>query len=846
MSSLFGDDFLEPAAKPKAKRAASKAAGAATSAQRAASQAKRGAKAAAADAELAEGPVAPRLYARVAPPIPVEGLFSYSVPERLAEGLVPGMRVTVPFGAQKLSAMVVAVDDQAPPKGVRARPLIGVVEPEPVVGADLLALSAWVASRTGCSLGEALDATLPRAVKTGRTQKTVEHAVLVRDLPTLKQAVDYLQEKQPKQARVLRILGDRGGNLPTRELMSLAQVSRSPLQTLARDGELRFERVRPVNDPLMSEPVARTEPHELGTEQAEAMKQLRLRLKLAFAMPAPAARATEAGGAALEELIAEGRRRARSPRLEGATPAVLLHGVTGSGKTEVYLQLLADVVERGRQGIVLVPEISLTPQTVRRFRERFERVAVLHSHLTDAERHEQWLRIRAGEADVVVGARSAVFAPVPKLGLVILDEEQETSFKQNNVPRYHAREVAIERARLAGGLAILGTATPSLETERRARDGEIPRLVLSERMAGGRTPEIQLVDLTIEERRHGFSLISDQLRAAMDNALGKGGQVILFLNRRGWSPVMLCRGCRSTVKCPDCAVAMTLHKRVNRVLCHYCGTEQAPPVHCPNCSEPLTPLGFGTEKVEDEVRRAFPGHTTARMDSDTMTGRGAHESVLSAFARGEVSVLVGTQMIAKGLDFPNATLVGVLCADSALFLPDYRASERTFQLLAQVVGRTGRGPQGGRVVVQAYDPRHEAIRTGVAQDHDAFSRAELKAREELGYPPYGRLLRVVVQGEELSATEQRARDIVQHLITELGASVNGVLAGETPEARSRVELLGPAPAPIPRLQRRHRIHMVAKCRDDEAVGLVLDALEGQLTPARGVRALLDVDPLSML
>lgn len=834
MGGLFGDDYPDP---PRTRE------------RRAKSGAKpaRRAKALPADAP-AEPDVAtaPRLFARVAPPIPVEGLFSYAVPERFADTLVPGMRVVVPFGAQRLSAMVVAVDDQPPPDGVRARPLLGVVEPEPVVGPDLLALGAWVASRTGCSLGEALDASLPRAVKTGRTQTTVEHAVLVRDALTLPAKVAELQESQPKQARVLRILGDRGGRLASRELMSLAHVSRSPLQTLARHGELRFERVRPTNDPLMGEPVPRGEPHTLGAEQAAAMEHLKLRLKLAFAMPSPAARAAEQGGAALEALVADWRRRARSPRIEGATPAALLHGVTGSGKTEVYLQLLAEVVAQGRQGIVLVPEISLTPQTVKRFRERFERVAVLHSHLTDAERHEQWLRIRAGEADVVVGARSAVFAPVPKLGLVILDEEQETSFKQNNVPRYHAREVAIERARLAGGLALLGTATPSLETERRVRDEEIPRLVLSERMAGGRTPEIQLVDLTVEERRHGFSLISDPLRAAMEHALGRNGQVILFLNRRGWSPVMLCRSCRTTVSCPDCAVAMTLHKRVHRVLCHYCGTEKEPPVHCAHCGEALTPLGFGTEKVEDEVRRAFPGHTTARMDSDTMTGRGAHESVLSAFARGEVSVLVGTQMIAKGLDFPNATLVGVLCADSALFLPDYRATERTFQLLAQVVGRTGRGPQGGRVVVQAYDPRHAAIRAGVAQDHAAFAEAELKAREELGYPPYGRLLRVVVQGEDLRATEERARELVQHLIEVLGATLQGVVPGDAPEERPRVELLGPAPAPIPRLQRRHRVHLVAKCRDDEAVGRVLDALEGQLTPARGVRALLDVDPLSML
>ncbi|MBM3986004.1 MAG: primosomal protein N', partial [Planctomycetes bacterium] len=523
---------------------------------------------------------------------------------------------------------------------------------------------------------------------------------------------------------------------------------------------------------------------------------------------------------------------AAGPRGPGAGRGFLLFGVTGSGKTEVYLQTLSECVARGRQGLVLVPEISLTPQTVRRFRERFERVAVLHSHLTDAERADQWRRIRRGEADVVVGARSAVFAPVPNLGLVILDEEHETTFKQQNVPRYHAREAALERTRLCGAITLLGTATPSLEAWHAAQDGRLSVLRLHERLGGGRNPEIVVVDLKVEQRRGGaFSYITDPLRAAMEDALARDGQVLLFLNRRGWSPVLLCGRCRQALKCPHCSVSMTVHRRANRVICHYCGTERAPPAQCPPCGGPLHPLGYGTEKVEEEVRQSFLHASVARMDSDTMSGRGSHEQALADFAAGRTRVLIGTQMIAKGLDFPSVLLVGVICADSALFLPDYRAAERTFQLLAQVVGRTGRGPRGGRVVVQAFDPRHVAIRTGVAQDYEAFVAHELPLRLEAGYPPFARLVRVVVHAALEPAARTRATLLADLL---RGKPLPGV------------EVLGPAPAPIVRIAGQFRWHLVVKCSDDAAVGAALERLGGQSAGGRSVRVLVDVDPVGML
>jgi len=790
------------------------------------------------DAGAADGA---QVYARVAPPLPVPGLFTYAVPARLVGRVVPGVRVAVPFGGRRLTAMVVEVGDLPPPQDVVARPLLALLEETSLVGPDILALGRWVSRTTGCSVGEALDAALPRAVKLGHAGRRVEEVRLAVSEKAVTALVTELQEKREKQARALRILADRGGRMPTRELMSMAHVSRSPINSLARAGHVSLAKVVQNKDPMLGLAVERTQPLTLTAQQA----------------------------AVRDRIVAVADERPR----DGHT--FLLHGVTGSGKTEVYLQALDHVVAGGRQGIVLVPEISLTPQTVLRFSQRFDRVAVLHSHLTDAERNDQWRRIRGGEADVVIGARSAIFAPVPDLGLAILDEEHETTFKQQNVPRYHAREVAIERTRLTGGVTLLGTATPSLEAWHRAEAGIYERLVLPDRVAGGRTPEVVMVDLTLEQRRNSFSYLSDPLRAAMEDAFARDGQVILFLNRRGWATVMMCRSCRTGLKCPDCEVSMTLHRRIERVLCHYCGREQLPPETCPTCHSHLSPLGFGTEKVEEEVRRAFPGVSVARMDSDTMTGRGSHERVLSAFGKGELSVLVGTQMIAKGLDFPNALVVGVICADSALFLPDYRAAERTFQLLAQVTGRTGRGPKGGRVVVQAFDTRHPSVRAGTVQDYEAFARMELPEREAYGYPPYGRLVRIVAQGQELQAVQERIHELAQLLrggkpavVEEQDAGTPGLFDGiESPQEPAEVapgdgarepgslaglmasgdlKLLGPALAPIPRINRQHRMHLVIKCARDAAVEAVLQCLEGHAASSRGVRVLVDVDPVGML
>ncbi len=785
-------------------------------------------------------------YAQVAPPLPVPGLFTYAVPEQWRDVVVPGVRVSVPFGHRSLKATVVALADSVP-EGVEAKDILDVLEVEPLVGPDILELAKWVAQTTGCSWGEALDASLPAAVKAARSSRRVQHVTLALDPAEVPAQITALEAKFPKQARALRILADRGGDLPARELAALAHVSMSPLKTLAKAGAVVFRQVVVEKDPLLNEHVAPGTPHTLTPDQAAAKTH-----------------------------VIDAFHR-------GASTTFVLHGVTGSGKTEVYLQILEHVVAQGRQGIVLVPEISLTPQTVRRFRERFERVAILHSHLTDAERADQWRRLQRGDADVVVGARSAIFAPVPRLGCVVVDEEHETSFKQQNVPRYHARELADKRAELAaaasaargeklGCVVVLGTATPSLEAYERVRRKRYALLSLPDRVAGGVAPSIQMVDLVLEDRRRGRTYLSDALVSSMDDALTRGGQCILFLNRRGWASVLMCSHCRAPVRCPHCEVSMTHHARVERAICHYCGHETAPPEVCPTCQNRLAPLAFGTEKVEAEARKIFPRHTVARMDSDTMTGRGAHAAVLEAYGDRRVDILIGTQMIAKGLDFPNTLLVGVICADSALFIPDYRASERTFQLIAQVVGRTGRGPEGGRVVVQAYDPGHLAIKTGVRQDYATFVQHELYARYESDFPPFVRLVRLVAHADELREADASLRDAVSRVMTGAPAvvpkanvkapapppttpSLFGDDPAPEPDAPAAapaqdpvpdVTALGPALAPIPRIAGQHRMHVLFKCRNDAAVAGVIERLAGHLPSQRRLRVILDVDPVAVL
>jgi primosomal protein N' (replication factor Y) len=521
------------------------------------------------------------------------------------------------------------------------------------------------------------------------------------------------------------------------------------------------------------------------------------------------------------------------PNGKRAVVPFLLHGVTGSGKTEVYLRVIAEALAAGRTALVLVPEISLTPQLAARFRARFgDLVAILHSGLSETARLGEWSRLRRGEARIAVGARSAVFAPLAGLGVIVVDEEHDGSFKQDEGVRYHARDVALVRAQRAGAVCVLGSATPSLESAAHAARGAYHKLDLTVRPTARPMPEVTIVDLRTYIP-DGEAMLSAPLRQAIGDALAAGDQTILFLNRRGFATFVLCRACGHAFRCPHCSVSLTYHRHADRLSCHYCGFQQRVPEACPKCNaEAIERKGLGTEKVADAIAEAFPGARVARLDRDVATGAKI-EAVLARVARREVDVLVGTQMVTKGHDFPGVTLVGVLCADTGLNLPDFRASERTFQLLAQVAGRAGRGDRPGRVMIQTYRPESPAVVAAAAHDYAQFFTAELAARAELGYPPHGRLIAIRIDGanaHEVAGVAQRLAQLAEAAVARLGAAV---------------EVLGPVPAPLERLRNRTRWQVWLRSGDRHALRRVARSLvTADLTG--NVRVGLDVDPISAM
>ena len=508
---------------------------------------------------------------------------------------------------------------------------------------------------------------------------------------------------------------------------------------------------------------------------------------------------------------------------------------------------------------MLVPEISLTPQTIRRFRSRFDRVAVLHSHLSDAERHRHWASIAEGDIQVVVGARSAIFAPCRKLGLIVVDEEHENSFKQDTVPRYHARDVAIKRAHVLGIPAILGSATPSLESWGNARSKRFQLLSLQKRVENRPLPAVHLIDLRDEKSAppgkgggDTSPVLSPALLDAMRRTLADDGQIMLLLNRRGFHTVVMCPKCGEVIKCENCDISLTHHKNQRLLVCHACDYQVRPPDRCPSCRTGLLHYaGIGTERLEREVRSAFPDVSVRRMDSDTTRGADSHEQILASFRSGDVRILLGTQMIAKGLDFPNVTLVGVISADTALHLPDFRASERTFQLLAQVAGRTGRGDRKGRVLVQTFSPDHPSIALAANHDYLGFTQYELPLREQFALPPYGRLARLIARGEDDAAVAKFMVDVAGRIESEAKAMAarEAAAAGKPapdPDAPGPVIVLGPSPAPVARIKNLFRHHLQARSLTAAALQAVLHTVLPDIQPPSGVELAIDVDPVSML
>jgi primosomal protein N' (replication factor Y) len=678
-----------------------------------------------------------------------------------------------------------------------------IIDDEPILGQSLLRLTRWLADYYLCGWGQVLNSVVPAGIRKGAGTRSV---VFIEAVPK----ADWPQPcpaLSSKQSEVLEILGRASEPIELRRLAPLANCGPGPIMALEKKNLVR-RLVRRVNSTFSS----------LGwddhTEPAVHLNDDQLR-----------------AWAPIEETLRQGGHR-----------SFLLHGVTGSGKTEIYLRAIEEVIQQGKEAIVLVPEISLTPQTIQRFHGRCGPVAVLHSNLGAADRGTQWRRIAAGQAHVVVGARSAVFAPTTRLGLIVIDEEHENSFKQDSTPRYHARDVALTRARLENVPLILGSATPSLESWHMARQGQITLLTLPKRVLDRPLPPVVLIDERHEPPARGrFRAVGPTLERAMHDTLRGGGQVILLLNRRGFSTHIQCPACGHVEHCKFCDLSMTFHRQRNILLCHYCGYEQPPPERCRQCQRPnVRYQGLGTEKLQAEIEDKFPGMIVRRMDSDTMRRPGSHRHVLDAFREGLIHILLGTQMIAKGLDFPNVTLVGVVNADIGLLFPDFRAAERTFQLVSQVAGRTGRGPRGGKVLVQTFNPEHPSIALAASHDYAGFVTQELAVRQLHQYPPFTHMVRLIVRSKDQAAGAVFAET--------LSAKVNlalGTMAGDE-AVHEAIKVLGPAEAPVFKLKGYFRFHFQLHAKSAQALNRLFRAVLPGIRQTPGVEFTVDVDPWNML
>jgi primosomal protein N' (replication factor Y) (superfamily II helicase) len=802
----------------------------------------------------------------VALAVPLRTTFTYKVPERLAAEIQPGSRVVVPFRKKSLVGVVTEWAAQGPPD-TKLREVHKCLDVIPALTRTLLDLGQWISSYYVAPIGEVYRAMLPpltelraqqivRITELGRSasasllgeieakpallqklesandgvplQTALRSGVALGDLLKLQRRglVEILQQIQTRKRRAQRIIAWRStgtdtpvssekearlrdllllqrGALPLTQLLKLGSVSRAFVERLLREGKLEAweETLDPAEDPF---DVGYTPPaHTLNPEQEHAFSAIRARFEL------------------------------------GEFGVQLLHGVTGSGKTEIYLRAVQDTLARGKTAIVLVPEIALTLWMGRQcrawFGARFEGVAVLHSALSDIERAREWWRVRNGEARVIVGTRSAIFAPAEKLGLVIVDEEQESSYKQEETPRYHGRDVAIVRAKLENALALLGSATPSLETFHHARGGKYELLSLAQRVAERSLPTVEILDLREEfKQTNQTSPISSRLQQAIQESLNFQTQALILINRRGYSWSVICRSCGATVQCANCSISMTHHKNRNRLECHYCGSLQPIPKNCHKCdSKYVYFFGEGSEQLEERLRKEFPKARIARLDRDTARTKRQYQETLGAFADGALDILVGTQMLAKGHDFHRVTLVGVISADSSLTMPDFRAAERTFQLMTQVAGRAGRGELPGRVLIQTFYPEHYAIQDAIKQNYVAFYERELHYRQVMAYPPFTSLANIIVRDSNLEKAITWSRELSQYL---------------APHNGDGMRVLGPASAPLAKLKSEYRFQFLLKSkRKAQLTKLLAGALayrDKKEIPQAAV--LVDMDPLQLL
>ncbi len=733
--------------------------------------------------------------ARVLVDVSLNREFDYWIPEPLRAQIVLGSAVRVSFGSRETTGFVVGL--AAVSERTALKPVLAVLHDQPVLSPALLELARWISDYYCAPIERVIRSMLPGAVRrSGSAFRCRRIAVSKRSgLSAAEWAA--LRRRAPRQAQALEII-EAGAGIEVGVLSREYGIPASVVHALAKGGFIRVEEERGARLPFRNRTFVPTEPAVLMPQQAEALALIRKSL------------------ADLEP------------------PVALLHGVTGSGKTEVYLQAIAHVLSEGKGAIVLVPEISLTPQTVERFVGRFgETVAVLHSGLSEGERHDEWHRIREGKARIVVGARSAVFAPVSPLGLIVVDEEHEPTYKQEDAPRYHARDVAVMRGRLERCSVVLGTATPSFESFRNCEIGKYGRVWMPARVDHRRMPLMRVVDMGHERLPDGKpAILSRELLDLMGRRLERGEQTILFLNRRGYAASLVCLVCGHVESCPDCSLAFTYHRVGERLRCHICGANRAVPPACPSCGDPAFHYaGLGTQRLERLVAKRFPEARIRRMDADTTSRRHAHWEILGDFKTGKTDILIGTQMIAKGLDFPNVTLIGIVFADQGLHAPDFRAGERTFQLLVQVAGRAGRGELAGDVVVQTFKPFHPVVQSAVQLDYEAFYRREQESRRELGYPPFGRMVCVTFRGP----SEEQVFEIAER-----------VALRWREQAPPGAVLTGPMPAALSRVKGLFRYQLLLRGSSSRGLtGPLRLVLRAERIPSK-VAVVVDVDPVSLL
>jgi len=738
-------------------------------------------------------------YVEAVLPVPLRRSFTYRVPEEMRGSIKLGARLKVPFGKRTLTGYAVELHAELPPdiefEESKIKNIIEVSDDEPLITPEILKLTKWTAEYYASFWGEMLKASLPAGINTEKVRPKRRKAV------RLLAPTNSPTPTEPQQ-RIIDMLEANGGEMLFTDVLEMAGVGASPINTLAKRGivEVYIEDV--LRDPLAGAAFPAREVLTLTGEQQAALDQMT---------------------AAIGD--------------DGKFKAFLLHGVTGSGKTEVYIRAMQFALDAGLSAMMLVPEIALTPVFSRRLRSVFgSDVAILHSNLSQGERYDEWRRIRRGDARIAIGTRSAVFAPLENIGLVIVDEEHDPSYRQHESPFYNARDVGVMRAHLAGAVVVLGSATPAMESFHNAQTGKYTYLHLPDRIGGRGLAAAELVDMRDVFKQFGKDVaLSPELLDAIAETHAKGEQVIVLLNRRGFSQFVLCRTCGETLKCKNCDITLTFHRGDGKLLCHYCNYREKAPRVCPHCqSEYLYFVGEGTENIADQLTKKFPSMRIARVDRDTMAHKGEMEDVLLRFAAGGIDMLVGTQMIAKGHDFPNVTLVGVISVDIGLGLPDLRSAERTFQLITQVAGRSGRGEKAGRVLIQTYYPEHYALRHAVRQDYEGFYAEEIKYRERLGYPPFYVLASILIKHRDHAYAMRTANTLRRAL--------------DAANTARHCRILGPAPASLSRLKNEYRIQIILKGASRKALRETLQiALADAESRGGDIRCVyVEIDPVNLM